>query len=468
MIDAEIDVPMDAGVLVDERLAPDAMADSLFDSQLPEQMPAPANSRRVLEPKPINWDVLPDGQVLFSAGGQIWLQTADETVPLGTNDAELRSAALVDDEILILTASGLLVAAANGLADSPLNDELEQIVEMKSDRKGGAWFLDDGGVSHWSDGLLRRRTLTDVDLSFQTARSAIGRYLDEDVIWLSDGRVLMAIGETDAWRFEWPKPLDWITTSRAGLWVATGSELQLLAPDGGLTVWAKPDGASTGLGSPTSDNLWLSSGFVLYQWDGDALRERPDAPDHSTLKIDAGGALYLATAVGIEKVLGRRFVTISGLADEDRVTTRTVITIDPSESGSVATVKATLDGLIDVDINSTEGWVLELDPMEVGPGEHQLTVEIDYTDGLVLEQTIAFWGPPAWIEDIEPISETYCIACHGDGGSAHRMVSRDTWMAEITWIIDDIETGRMPYGLPRLSDELIEVVRGWQESGFLE
>jgi hypothetical protein len=42
------------------------------------------------------------------------------------------------------------------------------------------------------------------------------------------------------------------------------------------------------------------------------------------------------------------------------------------------------------------------------------------------------------------------------------------WQDEILAIIDDVETGRMPYGLPRLSEDNIQLIRDWRESGFLE
>ncbi|MEE2755611.1 MAG: cytochrome c [Myxococcota bacterium] len=468
MADAGVDMALDAEVSLDQSPAPDVAIEDPVDDQLPTQAAAAASPRRLLDAIPTAWDVLSDGSLVYSDGQQFWMQTADETISLGFAEGDLKSAALVDNEIVLLTTTGLFVAATNQLDASPLIDALGQIQEIMSDQKGGLWLLDEDGVSHWRRGDLRRQTISDSDLSFQDARAAIGRYQNEDVLWLSDGRTLLGVGETQTWHFQWETTLDWITTTTAGLWVATGSELQLVGPEGNITAWSKPVQASSGLGSPNSDNLWLSSGFALYQWDGDALRERPQAPVHSVLRTDTSGALYLGTANGIEKVLGQRFVIIDGLASDDRLTTQRAVTIAPSETDAVDAVKATLNETVELAIDATEGWLIELDPMQVGPGQHRLTIEIQYMDGLALEQTIEFWGPPTWTADIEPISQTYCIGCHGDGGSAHRMVSRDTWVAEITWIIDDIETGRMPYGLPRLSDELIELVRGWQESDFLE
>ena len=38
----------------------------------------------------------------------------------------------------------------------------------------------------------------------------------------------------------------------------------------------------------------------------------------------------------------------------------------------------------------------------------------------------------------------------------------------IVAIIDDVETGRMPYGAPMLSPEKVELIRLWGNTGMIE
>ena len=42
------------------------------------------------------------------------------------------------------------------------------------------------------------------------------------------------------------------------------------------------------------------------------------------------------------------------------------------------------------------------------------------------------------------------------------------WRLEIAEIIDDVETGRMPYGAPMLSPSKIDLIRMWRDTGLLE
>ena len=104
----------------------------------------------------------------------------------------------------------------------------------------------------------------------------------------------------------------------------------------------------------------------------------------------------------------------------------------------------------------------------LGPGVHDIQVDVRYTDGQAITGQLSFLGPPTWVNDIGPLSEAECAACHGDGGSAHPMATAEQWQFEIAAIMDDIETGRMPYGQPRLGEDLIQLVRDWRDSGFLE
>ena len=113
-------------------------------------------------------------------------------------------------------------------------------------------------------------------------------------------------------------------------------------------------------------------------------------------------------------------------------------------------------------------WTIELDPAVIGPGTHTLSVEARYVDGVVLRNELNFLGPPTWTDDIEPIHLAHCTGCHGAANLAHTMDDVEAWRFEIIAIIDDVETGRMPYGAPMLSPGKIELIRVWRDTGMLE
>ena len=42
----------------------------------------------------------------------------------------------------------------------------------------------------------------------------------------------------------------------------------------------------------------------------------------------------------------------------------------------------------------------------------------------------------------------------------------DAWRMEIAEIIDDVETGRMPYGSPMLPPDEVDLIRAWRDTGM--
>lgn len=467
---ADMEMIVDATVSVDMEPEPDlsVLPDAAVGPErLPYGDPAPANSRLAVEGHQGGWDVLNDGRIVYENDNQLWLVQDGDTTgwPM---DGQLLDAALVDGTVLVLNSNGLYALGPLGLEPSPLQMSLGQVSQLRPDGRGGLWVVDSEGLHYWREGTFKSVQLPDIELTLAQRRSATGTYDNGHVLWICDRDQLIAVGENRAWRFDWPNPIDWITATADGLWVAADQELALIATDGAISTWARPGGSSVGVGHPKRRHLWLSSGVELHHWDGSAFRLRDDAPDHASVRSDANGALHLATARGIETVIGGRFLALAGLDNNGRVASPTEVTVEPSDGERVTSVMVAIDGAEPIPVENSNGWTFVLNPSDIGPGSHELIVVVRYDDEVELQTKVQFFGPPSWEEDIRTISETYCVACHGDGGSAHRMVTREEWTAEIVMIIDDIETGRMPYGLPPLSDDLVQLVRDWQTSGFLE
>lgn len=99
---------------------------------------------------------------------------------------------------------------------------------------------------------------------------------------------------------------------------------------------------------------------------------------------------------------------------------------------------------------------------------HLLSVGVQHKDGSRLATALTFFGPPTWEADIQPIHLDHCTACHGSSGLAHPMDDLAAWRLEITDIVDDVETGRMPYGAPMLSPSKVNLIRMWRDTGLLE
>jgi hypothetical protein len=258
-----------------------------------------------------------------------------------------------------------------------------------------------------------------------------------------------------------------MTATADGVWVASGNELHLIDDQGDSRVWIRPEQSRIGVGVATNAALWMSSGLDLVHWDGEQLTTRTEVPDHVGLQVDGSGAAYLANLAGIHRVLPGRVIEFIGLRMGDRLVRETDVNIDPSSPEQVSEITAQVN-MGDVTVITGPPWSVTLEPNAVGPGSHTLRINIRYTDNITISETLDFVGPPTWAADIQPLYEAQCAACHGEGGSAHPMADITAWQNEIVAIIDDIETGRMPYGLPRLSADQLQVVMDWQTSGFLE
>ena len=140
-----------------------------------------------------------------------------------------------------------------------------------------------------------------------------------------------------------------------------------------------------------------------------------------------------------------------------------------SISEEVSSIWFELDdsGLTEV-IDDGTGWTIELDPELVGSGAHTLRVEATYADGLRLIESLSFIGPPTWTHDIQPLHVEHCESCHGVDGFAHTMDDISTWETEFLQIMESTESGRMPYGSDKLPDAVIDLIRIWGNTGFLE
>jgi hypothetical protein len=448
--------PFDAGTVIDSGPEEFVVGEAL-----------PSNTSTVVDGWLARWSVLFDGRIVGQTNQGISLFDSGSEQALGTDLGELIVARTAGTEILVLTDQGLFVLGPDGLELSPVDELVNGISGLTEDPDGGVWIMSSAHLSRWYDGQLRSVDLPQVDIEYDAARYAVGHYQGQSVLWLASGPILTAVSTEEAWRFDWPQDIDWMTTTQQGIWIATGEELHLIDERGDARVWSRPLLSRIGVGSLHSRQLWISSGLALQQWNGERLTARTDVPDHVGLQVDGSGTAYLANLAGIHRVVPGRFIDLTGLEPNERLVRTTEVTIVPSSPDQITEITTQVD--MEQVISIAEGpWRVTLDPVTIGPGEHTLTVEIRYDDGITISQALNFVGPPTWTANIHAVYESQCSACHGNGGSAHPMADYTAWKNEILAIIDDIETGRMPYGLPRLSADQIQLVRDWQASGFLE
>jgi hypothetical protein len=451
----------DAGIAIDAQSGPLA---------LPTTDDVPANPMVVAEHAFERWAVLRDGRIVGQTAQTASVYAGGALVAASEIAGDMIDAVLLDDTVLVLSTEGLFSLSDLGLERSPLNGSIGAIVRAAEGHGSQGWFAHADSLSHWSNGHLRQLMAVELAIPWDRAQLAAGRFRDTHTLWIGFDRTLLAVtaGESArSWRFDLDQDIQRIASTKQGLFVLFNDGLAQLNADETWTRWIRPPAATLIAGHPDADDLWISNGIELWQVTDGALRARRDAPVHTSLKVSADGSAFIKDATTVFQVVAGRFLTFTGLESGDRLTATTTIEIVVTTPDQVDHVSAQMDEEMPIELEGPP-WAITLDPAQVGPGNHALTVLIRYDDGGELAETLEFVGPPTWTADIQPLSSEHCSACHGDGGSAHLMSSIEAWRDEIAAIIDDVETGRMPYGSPMLAPEQIELIRAWRDTGLLE
>lgn len=480
MVDAEsMNMTMQDAVVTDAE-QPDPM--TILDAGLPDQgeMPPPmpemlpqsesipADAQRLIIGPSTHWVVLKDGGIIFQRDDEILHADGAETTRLGSH-GNLIDAMQIHDTTLVLTTDGLFAIDEDGLSSSPIGDVLDDIVlGLASDGDSG-WFIGHNRFYRWSDGSIWSVN-PGLEIDWNAAFARPGHYAGQPVLWLGFNTTLIALGETQmagAWQFDLDDNIQSMSTNQNGLFMLMTETFRFLDNQGVWHTWSKPEGATQVMGNLAADSLWLTDGTVLWQLQENTLIHRSGAPEDAFVQVDGNGNAYLESEEGVDRVLAGRILTLAGLNEGHRLGSMTTVTIEASDADEIATITYQLNDEESITLAGDQRSI-DLQPEVVGPGHHTLSVEVAYNDGLRLSAAINFLGPPTWEADIQPIHLEHCTACHGSSGLAHPMDDLAAWRLEIADIIDDVETGRMPYGTPMLSPSKIELIRMWRDTGLLE
>ena len=114
-----------------------------------------------------------------------------------------------------------------------------------------------------------------------------------------------------------------------------------------------------------------------------------------------------------------------------------------------------------------EPYRTTINPEDFSIGNHLLRIVSKGPEGTTISLFPFSAGEldsASW-EDVEPIMEQHCLACHG----ANAMIplhNKDRWELNIEPIISEVSTQSMPLGGPFLSEEEIIYIRAWKQGGF--
>ena len=280
------------------------------------------------------------------------------------------------------------------------------------------------------------------------------------------------------------------------VFVAT-PELVILSRDAdGLSVeqvWPHP---VTSLSVDDAGLLWLVSEGVPYVWtgDGEPIPVRVSEPVHAV----HGPALWMVADSGLYRLQGRGFshhpMDASGVLGVDPLgrvlqlrddtlmrhaigrpvampdlpevlEVQQEVRLLPTDASTVMDLSVWVDD--QPVVVRTDPWRATFDPDGLPEGERELRVftESELGDHVYARSLWIGALPEVEWPAVQAISEANCQICHG-GETATRLETSDDWRIHIDRILEVVNSGEMPLGGERLSEEDIVTIRAWQHGGF--
>jgi len=426
---------------------------------------------------------LPGGGIVVEEEGRLLAFDPRDTerepsvVGPATEVGEVHAAVPFDGATLILAEGGTFILRDGSWVASPLAGSLDgpildaELLPTPTGRGAGdLWIATASSLYRVRDGVAERLAIEE-DLS--AAELAIAQRPEGPALWvrLSD-RVL------EIWR------------DRTGVMRTAALVLETtptaIGGDAASVGWLEIDGRLHSIGadrrlvdrgvtvarlltSSLSRESWVidADGAVWLHADGRLLRAADLMLDPSgVMAVAADGSLYVSGAT-IVRYAPRHFARVLGAADGSLLVTPQTFII---ESEGTPVLEATIDGSA-VEVSAETG-VLELDPVALGEGSHELVVRFTYDDGtlpVIDRRTFEVITDATWTEDIAPLQEASCASCHGpEGAAVTRLGTRAEWQTQIEFIVRNVEQGRMPLGRAPLSARDVALIQAWEIGGFAE
>ncbi|MCA9608125.1 MAG: hypothetical protein KC619_21095 [Myxococcales bacterium] len=425
---------------------------------------------------------LPDGTLIVESEGRLLqydpraLDAEPVVVGPAADIGEVHAAVFVDGAILVLSSGGSFILRDHAFIESPLAASLDgpirDAVQMPTPTgrgDGDLWIVTTRSLYRVADGVAERLVL---DEPLEDAELALAQRPEGPALWVRlPDRVLEVWRDRSGVVRSAALILDGVPSAIGGDaeltgWLVIGGRLHSIGADRRLVDHGVE--VARLLTSAQSREAWVidASGHTWLHADGQLF----DAPTVSVdatqiLAVAADGALYASGAASIERFAPRRFARVEGAANGALLVTPQTFTI---EVEGAPTVEATVDGA-PVEVLADPRRV-ELDPVALGEGTHELVIRVAYDDGTLPvtdARRFEVITGATWEQDVFPLYEARCAACHGPEGSAvTRLGTAAEWQERIEVIVQNVEQGRMPLGRAPLSGREVALIQAWQVGGF--
>lgn len=408
------------------------------------------------------------GQVLWAAGGAVWLDDARQAKPTRVEDVPgaPMAAAWVEDILLLSAAEALWVWDGN-LWPSLLSDTIPSPVEdMHTDTAGQLWLRSADHLHRWDGRQLSAIALGD---SRAVAVATDGRLAEAGVVsWVGlDNGLAVALDQDDnaveqaAFLEVWQLATD----ARGHAWLNDGGGLWIRFPD--ATEWVRVRlgaACTTIMAHPSAETVWVATTEGAYVGSADGLQPTSVGTE-GWMAVDLHGRLLKRQDEALTRFSAGR--SLSWLDRPERVELTQQLTLMPSTMEGVQSVDIWLD---DVRVESSgPPWQVTVTPGDFTEGVPKLLdAAVTWADGTTAATSAELrgaLGEVTWNNDIKGLYETSCAQCHaGDADTVLNTPER--WQTLIDTIIAQVESGTMPLGEDRLSIDDIDRIKAWMNTGF--
>lgn len=376
-----------------------------------------------------------------------------------------------DERVLLLTGDSLLVWDGT-LRPSPMAEIITapDIIAMAV-REDELWFTRESGLSVWRDGWLN-----DLAIDGQTAQGALAAGALEDgteVVWVAtDSGVLAFTGSAGAWTAVVNHPLPAAPEALAvdgndALFAVAGGDVHRRTRDGFWTLIEFPGTAVQVAGSRASQRVWVATDSGVYSGVGDSFKAVSGPVASSThWHVDDVGRLVTLDGTSLTRSAIERPLALRGLPTNDQLFATSDLFIAPTASDQVESVSATLGGVALTVEPMDNVWRAVMEPADLEAGSYDLSVEVAYGGASTSAVRNLFVSNPTWENDIEPMFQERCSACHGGTTGTVSLITPEAWEENFDEIVSRVDRNNMPLGLEPLSDVQKGMIRGWGSKGF--
>ena len=407
------------------------------------------------------WSLM-DERILWRSGDRYFVYESGQSQEVFFNGREILHAVSANEELVIATTDGLMVMRDNAFVPSPLQSLVSGNVRLIPIDKDAFWLIDDTSIRHWRNGQVTHSQLSgrNTDGLSMFARASSNR--DEIIIW--EGMAARRVIFEDEMFTEVMYGFDSFPTdiglSSDRFWVLSGSRVFMLDESHTWQYGDLPNHMEALYTHAASSNVYLRDETNLWRLSNSTLVATPIPDGLRDVSPHASGGLLVSTTEAIELLNAELTAVLSPIASGPLTALQTV-TAQVNITDGLENIQWRLDDAVVAEGSLT----FTLEPMALSPSNHTL----EFSASLPPEQSISvslnFEGPPSWEDVVEPISEGFCVNCHGEDARIQLLTHQD-WVETFDLILYDVETGRMPLTSEKLTEVQVELIRGWGAAGF--